>query len=193
MAVINLEKGGRISLNKGVSKFRVGLAWDASAVPGKEFDLDASALVLNAAGKMLTEKHFVYYNNLSDPEGAVVSAGDNRTGAGDGDDETISIDFSKINPAAESVLILLNIHEGIQRGQNFGQVKNSKASLYEGDSATPVAKYDLEEDASMSTQVRFIKFYKKDGEWKFQALGEANKKTLHDMLQEFGLDSQPNI
>lgn len=191
--MINLEKGGRINLNKEVSLYKVGLAWDASQVPGTEFDLDAMAVELTKDGKILTEKHFVYYNNMTDPEKAVKHSGDNRTGAGDGDDETISFDLSKVNTNCDSIVILLNIHDAINRGQNFGQVKNAVAHLYEGEGTTPTHKYDLEEDASMSTQVRFVRFYRHDGGWKFQALGEQKKATLHDALTEFGIEATPNI
>lgn len=194
MSVINLQKGNKIELSKSVSIFRVGLAWDASAVPGKEFDLDAMAIQLNSEGKLVDDKHIVFYNNLSDPEGAVKHSGDNKTGDGDGDDETITIDTTKVIAEVASIVVMMNIHDGIARGQNFGQVKNAKASVYENaEGATAYAKYDLEEDASMSTQVRFVKIYRHNGGWKCEATGEQSQKTLNAALAEFGIESQPNI
>lgn len=194
MAVINLQKGNKIELSKSVSIFRIGLAWDASAIQGKEFDLDAMAIQLNADGKLIDDKHIVFYNNLSDPEGAVKHSGDNKTGAGDGDDETITIDTTKILPEVAAIVVMMNIHEGISRGQNFGQVKNAKASVYENAEGNTIhAKYDLEEDASMSTQVRFVKIYRHNGAWKCEATGEQSQKTLNEALAEFGIESQPNI
>lgn len=194
MAVINLQKGNKIELSKSVSIFRVGLAWDASAVPGKEFDLDALAIELNADGKLADDKHIVFYNNLTDPEGAVKHSGDNKTGEGAGDDETITIDTTKVLPEVAAIVVMMNIHDGIARGQNFGQVKNAKASVYENaEGTTAHAKYDLEEDASMSTQVRFVKIYRHNGGWKCEATGEQSQKTLNAALAEFGIESQPNI
>lgn len=192
---LNLEKGAKVALQKGQTKFRVGLSWDASQVPGTEFDLDAMVLELdkkNAPQKCISEKHFVFYGNLQDPEKAVSHSGDNRTGEGEGDDEVITIDTTKLNSSVEKILVVLNIHEGIMRNQNFGQVRNAKARLYYGDSEVAELVYDLEEDASMSTQMEFCSIYKHNGEWKFEAIGTGAKATLTSLLQKYGLDAGPS-
>lgn len=192
---INLTKGEKVNLAKGQTKFRIGLSWDASQVPGTEFDLDAMALELDAKNpphKCISEKHFVFYGNLQDPEKAVTHSGDNRTGEGDGDDETIIVDVTKLNPSTKKVLVVMNIHEGMNRGQNFGQVRNAKARLYYGDSDVAELVYDLEEDASMNTQIEFCSIYEHNGEWKFEAIGQGAKATLTSLLQKYGLDAGPN-
>ena len=130
---ISLQKGGRVDLSKEstASVFRIGLGWDA-AQPGKEFDLDAMALMLKADGKVLSDNNMVFYGNLEDPSKSVKHSGDNRTGAGDGDDETITIDTTKVPAEVQEVVILVNIHDAKNRQQNFGMVHNAKVNLYEG-------------------------------------------------------------
>lgn len=194
---LDLSKGGKVNLSKEStsSVFRVGLGWDASPVPGKTFDLDVMALLLKPNKKVKGEEYLIFYKQLSDPQGAVVHTGDNRTGEGAGDDESIVIDTTKIDPEIEEVLLLLNIHAGVKDNQNFGQVRNAYVKLYDSkDGSNVIAKYDLEEedDASMATQVKFCRIYNQNGDWKFQALGEHAKKTLHATLLEYGLDAGPN-
>ena len=149
------------------------LVWDA-AQPGKEFDLDAMALMLKADGKVLSDNNMVFYGNLEDPSKSVKHSGDNRTGAGDGDDETITIDTTKVPAEVQEVVILVNIHDAKNRQQNFGMVHNAKVNLYEGAEGNNIlAKYDLEEDASMDRALVFCRLYRKDGSWKFKALGNT--------------------
>lgn len=168
---ISLQKGERVDLSKEstASVFRIGLGWDA-AQPGKEFDLDAMALMLKADGKVLSDNNMVFYGNLEDPSKSVKHSGDNRTG----DDETITIDTTKVPAEVQEVVILVNIHDAKNRQQNFGMVHNAKVNLYEGAEGNNIlAKYDLEEDASMDRALVFCRLYRKDGEWKFQALGNT--------------------
>ena len=127
---INLQKGQRESIN--APKFTVGLGWDTnSSTTGTDFDLDASVFILGENKKLLSDSHFVFYNNLKSPNEAVVHTGDNRTGAGDGDDEQILVDLSKIEPNAAEICIVVTIHEAAQRGQNFGQVRNSFIRIFD--------------------------------------------------------------
>ena len=190
--MITLSKGGRVDLSKesNATVFRIGLGWDA-AQPGKEFDLDAMALMLKADGKAVNEDSIVFYRNLEDPAKSVKHSGDNRTGAGDGDDETITIDTTKVPADVQEIVILVNIHDAKNRQQNFGMVHNAKVNLYEGAEGNNIlAKYDLEEDASMDRALVFCKLYRKDGAWKFQAVneGKGNYQSviLRDILRSYG-------
>ncbi|MBR6295206.1 MAG: TerD family protein, partial [Treponema sp.] len=125
---VSLAKGQKVSLSKerpGVQKFMVGLGWDANAFDGADFDLDASAFMVGANGKCPTDKEFIFYGNPKHPSGAVESMGDNRTGAGDGDDEQIMIDLSKVPANVEKIAFTCTINEAEARGQNFGQVSNA--------------------------------------------------------------------
>jgi len=181
---INLEKGQRVNVN--LPKFVVGLGWDANASStGQDFDLDASVFVLGENKKLLTDSHFVFYNNLTSPDGAVEHTGDNLTGDGDGDDESIKIDLSKINPNATELCFVVTIHDAENRKQNFGQVRNSYVRVYNPDTKEEILKYELEEDFSIETAVEFGRLYKRNGEWKFEAVGVGQKGGLQDYLNKY--------
>lgn len=181
---INLEKGQRVNVN--LPKFVVGLGWDANASStGQDFDLDASVFVLGENKKLLTDSHFVFYNNLTSPDGAVEHTGDNLTGDGDGDDESINIDLSKINPNATELCFVVTIHDAENRKQNFGQVRNSFVRVYNPDNKEEILKYELEEDFSVETAVEFGRLYKRNGEWKFEAVGVGQKGGLQDYLNKY--------
>ncbi len=181
---INLEKGQRVNVN--LPKFVVGLGWDANATStGQDFDLDASVFVLGENKKLLTDSHFVFYNNLTSPDGAVEHTGDNLTGAGDGDDESIKIDLSKINTNATELCFVVTIHDAENRKQNFGQVRNSFVRVYNPDTKEEILKYELEEDFSIETAVEFGRLYKRNGEWKFEAVGVGQKGGLQDYLNKY--------
>lgn len=181
---INLEKGQRVNVN--LPKFVVGLGWDANASStGQSFDLDASVFILGENKKVLSDSHFVFYNNLVSPGGAVEHTGDNLTGEGDGDDESIKIDLSKINPNATELCFVVTIHEAETRKQNFGQVRNSFVRVYNPDTNEEILKYELEEDFSVETAVEFGRLYKRNGEWKFEAVGVGLKGGLQDFLNKY--------
>lgn len=170
---ISLEKGQNIDLTKGssVTKFAIGCGWDVNASQGSQFDLDAAVFVLNAEGKRLTDKHFVFYGNLSSPNKSVVHSGDNLTGEGDGDDEVITIDTALLESEATEIPVIVSIYQAESRKQNFGQVSNAFVRVFNPDTNEEIAKYDLSEDFSTETAVEFGRLYKKDGEWKFKAIG----------------------
>jgi tellurium resistance protein TerD len=181
---INLEKGGRASLS--LPKFTVGLGWDAnSSSTGVDFDLDASVFILGENKKCLSDDYFVFYNNLKSPDGAVEHTGDNLTGAGDCDDESIKVDLTKINPNAAEICIVVTIHKAEERRQNFGQVRNSFVRIYNPDINEELLKYELEEDFSVETSVEFGRIYKRNGEWKFEAVGVGQKGGLNDYLNKY--------
>lgn len=190
---INLEKGARINLSKeapGLIKVRAGLGWDANTFDtGGDFDLDVSlfALAPDAGGnpKLLDDKYFVFYNNKNTPDGAVAHLGDARKGEVSGDDETLTIDLSKLNPRVEELSIIVTIHDAATRRQNFGQVRNSYIKLYDDATGAVLAKYALEDDFSTETAVQFGSLFKKEGQWLFKAVGAGYKKGLNDFVSAY--------
>lgn len=180
---INLSKGQNVDLTKsnpGVTKYKVGLGWDINPTVGGDYDLDVSAFVLGGDSKLISEKHFVFYNNLKDPNDLVTHTGDNRTGQGDGDDESLIVDFGKATNE-ERIVFVVTIHEAQQRSQNFGQVNNAFIRVMNEGSGEELLKYDLGEDYSIETAMVFGELYKKDGEFKFKAVGTG----MAGGLQEF--------
>jgi tellurium resistance protein TerD len=171
MAGINLTKGGNASIGS-IQKFMVGMGWDPNKTDsGQQFDLDASAFMLNAKGQLLTDSHFVYYNNVKSPEGCLEHAGDNTTGEGDGDDEKIQVDLSKLPAGCEKITFVVTIHDAENRRQNFGQVSKAHVRIFNPISNEEILKYDLGEDFSVETAIEFGELYCKDGAWKFKAIG----------------------
>ena len=189
---VNLTKGGRISLNKeapGLKKILIGLGWDTNASDtGADFDLDASVFLLDSNAKVANEKDFIFYNNLSSSDGSVVHTGDNRTGEGDGDDESIKVDLSKISSSIKEIAIVVTIHEAAQRKQNFGMVRNAFIRLVNDETNTEIVRYDLEEDYSTETGLLFGRLYFKDNKWKFSAVGTGYKEGLDGFCKQFGLN-----
>jgi tellurium resistance protein TerD len=180
---INLEKGQRQAI--GAPKFTVGLGWDSnSSSTGESFDLDASVFLVGANGKIPSDNHFVYYNNLKSPDGSVIHAGDNTTGDGDGDDEKIAIDLSKAGADVNEISFVVTIHQAETRKQNFGQVRNSFIRILD-ETNTELVKYELDEDFSIETAVEFGRLYKRNNEWKFEAVGVGMKGGLQDYLNKF--------
>lgn len=181
---INLQKGQREALD--APKFTIGLGWDTNATAtGSSFDLDASVFILGENRKLLSDQHFIFYNNLKSPDGGVEHTGDNLTGDGDGDDEQINVDLSKIDPKAVEICVVVTIHDGEARKQNFGQVRNSFVRVFDASTNTDILKYELEEDFSIETAVEFGRIYKKDGKWKFEAVGMGMKGGLQDFLGKY--------
>lgn len=182
--MINLEKGQRVNVE--LQKFTIGLGWDTnSSSTGVDFDLDASAFILGENKKLLSDENFVFYNNLKSPDGAVEHTGDNLTGEGDGDDESIRIDLSKISPNAYEVCFVVTIHKADERKQNFGQVHNSFIRIYNTDTNEEIMKYELEEDFSIETAVEFGRLYRRNGLWKFEAIGVGMKGGLQDYVNKY--------
>ena len=180
---INLEKGQRQIIE--APKFTVGLGWDSNpAASGEDFDLDASVFLVGANGKIPSDNHFVYYNNLKSPDEAVIHLGDNTTGAGDGDDEKIQIDLSKISPDVNEICFVVTLHHADSKRQNFGQVRNSFIRITDH-ANNELVKYELDEDFSIETAVEFGRLYKRNNEWKFEAVGVGMKGGLQDFLTKY--------
>ena len=181
---INLQKGQRENIN--APKFTIGLGWDTNASStGTDFDLDASVFILGENKKMVSDSHFIFYNNLKSPDEAVIHTGDNLTGDGDGDDEQIKIDLNKISASVKEICIVVTIHESESRKQNFGQVRNSFIRIVDDSNNVELVKYELEEDFSIETAVEFGRLYNKDGQWKFEAIGAGMKGGLDDYLSKY--------
>jgi tellurium resistance protein TerD len=181
---INLQKVQRENIN--APKFTIGLGWDTNnSTTGSSFDLDASVFILGDNRKILSDSHFIFYNNLKSPDEAVIHTGDNLTGDGDGDDEQVKIDLTKINPAVKEFCIVVTIHDAVSRKQNFGQVRNSFIRIVDESNNAEIVKYELEEDFSIETAVEFGRIYNKDGQWKFEAMGVGMKGGLEDYLNKY--------
>ncbi len=181
---INLEKGQRVAVE--LPKFTIGLGWDTnSSSTGNDFDLDASAFILGENGKILADEYFVFYNNTVSPDGSVEHTGDNLTGEGEGDDESIHIDLTKIDPRATQIVFVVTIHKADERRQNFGQVHNSFIRVYNTATGEEILKYELEEDFSVETAVEFGRIYKRNGAWKFEAIGVGQKGGLAEYLNKY--------
>ena len=187
---INLTKGQRVSLTKdnpGLSRVLVGLGWDVNKYDGQyAFDLDAEAFLLQANGKLQNSSDLVFYNNLKHSSGAVIHMGDNLTGEGEGDDEQIEIDLSRVPAGVEKIDITVTIYEADKRKQNFGQVSNAFVRVVNQSNNQELIRYDLGEDFSIETAVIVGELYRKNGEWNFVAIGSGFKGGLHALNQNFG-------
>lgn len=191
--VVSLSKGGNVSLTKeagpaGLNKVLVGLGWDVRTTTGVDFDLDASALSCNEAGKVVTDQHFVFYNNLTSPDGMVVHQGDNRTGEGEGDDEVVEVNLAGMGADVDKVVFPVSIDQADARGQNFGQVTGAFIRVVNSDNGTELARYDLSEDASSETAMVFGELYRSSGEWKFRAIGQGYASGLAGIVKDYGVN-----
>lgn len=189
---INLQKGGNANLSReapGLSRVIVGLGWDARSTSGDDFDLDASAFLLNEAGKARSEADFVFYNNMKSADGSVEHTGDNRTGAGDGDDEALKVDLSRLPAQVAKVAFTVTIHDAQARRQSFGQVSGAFIRVVDESSGTELVRYDLSEDFSTETALIFGELYRHNGEWKFRAVGQGYAGGLLELLRVYGLSA----
>ena len=183
---INLSKGTRINLKKenpNGKVFVVGLGWDCGDVGN--FDLDASAFLVGVNGKILRDEYFVFYNNSQDPDGAVVYSGDNRTGAGDGDDETLIVDTTKINSQVEQIVFCCSINEGVERCQNFGMVNNAYIRIYDQESGTVIGTYFLAESATNETAFILGRLINSNSGWEFEAYPIGYPGGLESLVEVY--------
>ncbi|MGZ4574926.1 MAG: TerD family protein [Mycobacteriaceae bacterium] len=192
MSVI-LSKGGNVSLTKeagsaGLAAVVVGLGWDVRTTTGVDYDLDASALLCGANGKVLSDDHFVFYNNLTSPDGTVVHTGDNRTGEGEGDDEQLNVNLADMAPEVEKIVIPVSIDDADARGQNFGQVSNAFIRVVNQANNTELARFDLSEDASVETAMIYGELYRHQGDWKFRAVGQGYASGLAGIIKDYGVN-----
>jgi tellurium resistance protein TerD len=188
---VSLTKGQRVSLEKispGLSEVFIGLGWDVKATDtGSDFDLDSSLFLLGANEKLISDNHFIFYNNLTspDPDKSVQHMGDNLTGAGEGDDEIIKINLKKVPNDVQKILVTVTIHEAQQRHQNFGQVQNAFVRLVDAQTQQEAVRYDLVEDYSIETALIMAELYRKDGEWRLNAVGSGYQGGLQALLDRY--------
>lgn len=191
MSVISLQKGQKIDLTKGnpgLTKVVIGLGWDTNKYSGGfDFDLDASAFLLDKNSMAGGLEDFIYYNNLVGGNGSVVHTGDNLTGDGEGDDEQIKIDLVSVPVHVEKIAITVTIHDAIARGQNFGQVSNAFVRVVNETNDHEVMRYDLGEDFSVETALVVCELYRHQGEWKFNAVGSGFSGGLAALCTNYGL------
>jgi tellurium resistance protein TerD len=187
---ISLQKGGNVSLSKtdpGLVNALIGLGWDARSTDGAAFDLDASVFLVGDDGKVLSDAHFVFYNNKTSPDAAVVHSGDNLTGAGEGDDEQVSINLPTVDPKVQRLVFAVTIHDAEARKQNFGQVRNAFMRVVNKDSNAEIARFDLSEDYSTETAMIFGEVYRSGAEWKFKAVGQGFAGGLKALATDHGV------
>ena len=188
---VSLSKGGNVSLTKeapGLTAIHVGLGWDARTTSGTDFDLDASALLLNNTGKILSDQHFVFFNNLKSPDGSVEHTGDNLTGEGEGDDEVINVNLAGVPAEVDKIVFAVSIYDAETRQQSFGQVRNAFIRIVNQAGGAEIARYDLTEDASTETAMIFGEVYRNGAEWKFRAVGQGYSTGLRGIAQDYGVN-----
>jgi tellurium resistance protein TerD len=188
---ISLQKGGNVSLEKiapSMQNCLLGLGWDANSMNGHDFDLDASAFMLNSENKIISDNHFIFYGQLLSPCRSIEHTGDNLTGEGDGDDESIKVDLNAVPAEVAKIVVGVTIHEAEKRHQNFGQVSNAFMRLIDESNNQEVVRYDLSEDYSTETALIFGELYRHKGEWKFKAIGQGYAGGLHAMAVNYGIN-----
>ncbi|MDQ1921537.1 TerD family protein [Massilia pseudoviolaceinigra] len=188
---ISLTKGGNVNLSKeapGLTKMVIGLGWDARSTSGVEFDLDGSVFLLKADGKVRADTDMIFYNNLKSVDGSVTHSGDNRTGAGDGDDESLTVELSRIPADIEKISVCVTIHDAASRKQNFGMVSNAFIRCINAADNTEIARFDLSEDGSTEAAMIFGEVYRHAGDWKFRAVGQGFNGGLGPLASSFGVN-----
>jgi len=190
---VSLSKCGNVSLTKeagaaGLTSVTVGLGWDIRSTTGADFDLDASAIALGQGGKALSDQHFIFFNNLASPDGAIQHTGDNLTGEGEGDDEAINVNLGIMPPDIDKIVFPVSIYDADSRSQSFGQVRNAFIRVVNQANNTELARYDLTEDASTETAMVFGELYRNGQEWKFRAVGQGYASGLKGIAQDFGVN-----
>ncbi|MCL2742448.1 MAG: TerD family protein [Planctomycetaceae bacterium] len=185
---ISLKKGANTVLPSGLNKIVVGLGWDPRTTSGDDFDLDASAFLLNESGKVRSDRDFIFYNQMKSADGSVEHSGDNLTGGGEGDDEQIKVTLNSIPADVQRIAFTVTIHDAESRVQNFGQVSSAFIRIVDEMTNEEIARFDLSEDASIDTAMIFGEVYRKDGEWKFKAVGQGFAGGLAALARYYGVN-----
>jgi tellurium resistance protein TerD len=188
---VSLTKGGNVSLTKeapGLTNVIVGLGWDVRTTTGTDFDLDSSAIVIGADGKVVSDKHFIFFNNLTSPDGTIEHTGDNLTGEGAGDDEQIKVNLAGMAPEIDKIVFPVSIYDADSRSQSFGQVRNAFIRVMNEAGGSEIARYDLSEDASTETAMVFGELYRHGSEWKFRAVGQGYASGLAGIARDYGVN-----
>jgi tellurium resistance protein TerD len=188
---VSLSKGGNVSLSKedpGLSRVLIGLGWDVRMSDGADFDLDASAFLLADTGRVRGDGDFIFYNNLKSADGSVEHTGDNRTGEGEGDDESLKVILPRVPAEVQKIAVAVTIHDGEARRQSFGMVSNAFIRVVNDETGREIARYDLTEDASTETAMIFGEVYRHSGEWKFRAVGQGYRGGLAPLARNYGVN-----
>jgi tellurium resistance protein TerD len=189
---ISLQKGGNVNLSKeapGLTRVMIGLGWDPRATDGAAFDLDGSAFMQKNDGKVRGDSDFIFYNNLKSTDGSVTHQGDNTSGQGDGDDEKVLVDLTKVPAEVDKISFCVTIHEADTRKQSFGMVSKAYIRCLNADGDKELARYDLSEDGSTETAMIFGELYRAGAEWKFKAIGQGFKGGLGPLARSFGVNA----
>ncbi|MCW2526110.1 MAG: TerD protein [Pseudonocardiales bacterium] len=188
---VSLTKGGNVSLTKaapGMTAVVIGLGWDARTTDGASFDLDASAIAAGTNGKVVSDQHFVFFNNLKTPDGTIEHTGDNLTGEGEGDDEQIKANLVSVPAEIDKIVVVVSIYNADAAGQSFGQVRNAFMRVVNAADNVEIARYDLSEDASTETAMVFGEIYRNGAEWKFRAVGQGYSSGLAGIARDYGVN-----
>ncbi|MCE3603424.1 TerD family protein [Massilia sp. P8910] len=188
---VSLQKGGNVNLSKeapGLTKMIVGLGWDTRATDGSAFDLDGAVFLLNASGKVRSDADFIFYNNLKSADGSITHSGDNTTGAGDGDDESVTIDLANVPADIDKVVLAVTIHDAETRRQNFGMVSKAFVRCINAAGNAEIARYDLSEDGSTEAAMVFGEVYRAGADWKFRAIGQGFQGGLGPLAKSYGVN-----
>ena len=188
---ISLQKGGNVNLSKeapNLTKVVIGLGWDPRSTDGAPFDLDGSAFLLKSDAKVRADTDFIFYNNLKSSDGSVVHNGDNTTGQGEGDDETVTVDLPRVPPEIEKISFCVTIHEAESRRQSFGMVGKAFIRCLNANGNAELARYDLSEDSSTETAMIFGELYRAGTDWKFRAVGQGYNGGLGPLARSFGVN-----
>ena len=189
---ISLQKGGNVNLSKespGLTKVVIGLGWDPRATDGAAFDLDGSAFMQKNDAKVRGDSDFIFYNNLKSTDGSLVHLGDNTSGQGEGDDEKLTVDLSKVPAEIDKISFCVTIHDADARRQNFGMVSKAYIRCLDANGDKELARYDLSEDGSTETAMIFGELYRAGAEWKFKAIGQGFKGGLGPLARSFGVNA----
>lgn len=188
---VSLSKGGNVSLTKeapGLTAVTVGLGWDERSTDGGDFDLDASALMLNSSGKVISDSHFIFFNNLRSPDGSVEHTGDNLTGEGEGDDESLHVNLAAVPPEVDKIVFPVTIYNAEALRLNFGMVRNAFIRIVDRANNTEIVRYDLGEDFSIETALVFGELYRHNSEWRFRAVGQGYTAGLAGIAKDYGVN-----
>ena len=188
---VSLSKGGNVSLSKeapGLTRIVIGLGWDTRTSDGADFDLDSSVFLVTAEGKVRNDSDFIFYNNLKSSDGSVEHSGDNRTGEGGGDDESVKVNLAGVPGDLQKLVVAVSIHDAQARNQSFGQVDNAFIRVVNSDSNAEIVRYDLSEDASTETAMIFGEVYRHGAEWKFRAVGQGFAGGLGPLARNLGVN-----
>ncbi|MGW8390451.1 TerD family protein [Pseudoduganella sp. HUAS MS19] len=188
---LSLTKGGNISLSKtdpALQNVLIGLGWDVRSTDGAAFDLDASLFMLKQDGKVRGDHDFIFYNQLKSSCGSVEHTGDNKTGAGDGDDEALKVKLAAVPEEVQRLVVAVTIHDAVDRKQNFGMVKDAFMRIVNSDTGAEIARFDLSEDYSTETAMVFGEIYRHNGEWKFKAVGQGYAGGLGALATTHGVN-----